>query len=238
MFASNDNLHIVTVSDWLASLVKQSFLGGKDIRVIKNGVDLDVFKPNESKRKKSLVAGKKLVIGVAGVWTKAKGLDDIYKLREKLSQDEFEIILVGLKESQKKELPNGITGIGRTESIEELVNLYSSANVLVNPTYADTFPTVNLEALACGTPIVTYQTGGSPEAVDEKTGIVVEQGNVESLSEAIVSLCEKSKAQMINDCRQKAVDEFDKNERYKDYFSVYKDVVGGIFDTWSRCSLD
>lgn len=222
LFTANPNLHIVAVSDWLAGLVKKSFFKDKDIRVIKNGVDLDVFKPTNISDN-----NKYCVLGVSGVWTKEKGLDDIILLRELLDRDSYEILLVGLNAEQIEKLPEGIKGLQRTESIAELASLYSNANVLINPTYADTFPTVNLEALACGTPVVTYRTGGSPEAVNEKTGIVVEQGDIKALACAIMSICSTNRNQLALDCRCRAENEFDRNERYADYLNVYRDVVGG-----------
>lgn len=233
VFTANNNLHIVAVSDWLAGLVRQSFFKDKDIRVIKNGVNLDIFKP-------SFFEGgvKNRIIGVSNVWTKDKGLQDFYSLRERLNQDAYEIILVGLNVEQIKSLPQGIKGIEHTESLSELVTLYSSASVLVNPTYADTFPTINLEALACGTPVITYRTGGSPEAVDKTTGIVVEQGNLEELTEAITEICRKDRDSISKACRMRAVQEFNKNDKYNGYLSVYQQVMGGVDYSCSSYSVD
>lgn len=220
LFTANDNLHIVAVSDWLAGLIRQSFFREKDIHVIKNGVNLDVFKPQANQ-----VVIKKRILGVSNVWNKAKGLYDFYALRERLNKNEYEIVLVGLNLKQIKTLPDGIIGIQHTESVSELVELYSSAYVLVNPSYADTFPTVNLEALACGTPVVTYQTGGSPEAVDGGTGIVVAQGDINALTDAIVEICKIDRTQIIQSCRERAIRLFDNNARYEDYISVYQQVI-------------
>lgn len=220
LFGGYNNLHIVAVSNWLADLVKQSYLKEKELTVIKNGVDLEVFKP--------LVSGdssKIRILGVSGVWTKEKGLDDIYELWEKLDKNKYEITLVGLSAEQISKLPQGIRGMQRTESITELAKLYSSSSVLLNPTYADTFPTVNLEALACGTPVVTYRTGGSPEAIDEKTGLVVEQGNVCALAGAIETICSKDRNQLRVDCRLRAEKEFNRNDRFEDYMNLYNRIL-------------
>ncbi len=220
LFTANPNLHIVTVSDWLASLVKQSYFRDKEVRIIKNGVDLDVFKPMPFEK-----TNKYRILGVSGVWTKEKGLYDIFRLREMLDVDKYEFILVGLNKKQIEELPKGVAGLERTESIGELATLYSSANVLINLTYADTFPTVNLEALACGTPVVTYRTGGSPEAIDEKTGIVVEQGDVSAIANAVVKMCSLNRDQLKSDCRLRAEKEFNRNDRFKDYMNLYNEVL-------------
>lgn len=222
LFGANKNMLIVPVSEWMADFVKQSFLKDKEIQVIKNGVDLNIFKPGTPND------GKKRILGVSGVWNKDKGLYDFHRLREFLNPNDYEIVLVGLSKEQVKELPNGITGIEHTESVQELAELYASATVFVNPTYADTFPTVNLEALACGTPVITYKTGGSPEAVTSETGWIVEQGNVEGIASTIKSLGlkkdEEVKAQR-QACRERAEKEFDKNKCFEKYLHLYESLL-------------
>ena len=156
-------------------------------------------------------------------WYLAKGELDIYKLRSILSDEDFEIIMVGLSEDQMKKLPAGIRGIQRTQNVNELAKLYSDSDVLINPTYADTFPTVNLEALACGTPVITYLIGGSPEAVDEKTGFVVEQGNVGALAEAIRTI--KESPLFSADCRKRAEEHFDKDKCFEKYIELYESLL-------------
>lgn len=220
LFTANNNLHIVAVSDWLKNDVEQSFFKGKDIRVIHNGVDIDVFTPTRQPSN-----GKYRVLGVASQWGPLKGLADFYQLRKALPEDQYEIILVGLNKKQVAELPQGITGIERTETVGKLVELYSSATVFVNPTYADTFPTTNLEALACGTPVVTYNTGGSPEAVDSETGIVVEKGNINGLVNAIKELSNRDRTTLRTACRNRAVALYNKNDRFQDYINLYEELL-------------
>lgn len=216
--ASNPNLHIVAVSEWLGALVRQSFLKDNPLHVFHNGIDLDTYKPLGKPND-----GKFRILAVSNVWHKDKGLYDIYKLRELLPEEDYLITLVGLSERQVKSLPSGITGITRTSNQQELVELYSNVDVLINPTYADTFPTINLEAMACGTPVVTYNTGGSPESLTEKTGIVVGQGNVEEMVRAIKSL--KETPLSAEECRKHAEECFDKNNCYMKYVSLYEDLV-------------
>ena len=218
LFSANNNIHIVAVSEWLAGFVQESFLSDKDIRVINNGVDINTFRPCAEKSQE-----KCKIIGVASAWGKGKGLYDFYKIREILPEEKYKITLVGLTEQQIKELPKGITGITRTNSVEELAKLYSEANVLVNPTYADSFPSVNMESLACGTPVITYNTGGSPEIIDNKTGVVVEQGDVDGLIKAIKQMKDTSLSSA--DCRERAVEEYDKNKRFADYVNLYESLI-------------
>jgi glycosyltransferase involved in cell wall biosynthesis len=120
-------------------------------------------------------------------------------------------------------LPNTIIGINRTESIEELAKWYSLASVFVNPTTQDNFPTTNIEALACGTPVITYNTGGSPEAIDKETGVVVDKGDIKAMSNAISEMVKSNTK--ANACRQRAEKYFNKEDRYKEYLSIYNHLI-------------
>lgn len=219
LFGANNNLTIIACSEWIANFVRQSFLKDKPIYVINNGIDLNVFKDSEN-----LGTNKKTfhVLAVSNVWNKDKGFDDILKLREILS-NEYEITIVGVTKQQLNSLPQGIVGIERTQNVHELIALYSKAEVFINPTYADNFPTVNLEALACGTPVITYRTGGSPEAIDEKTGIVVEQGDLNGLAVAIQKMKENPLSSA--DCRKRAEDYFERDKCYDMYIDLYDSLL-------------
>lgn len=219
LFAANENLTIVPCSEWMAGFVKESFLKDKKLKVIHNGIDLNIFKPLIISRKKTDCYK---VLAVSSLWTKEKGLFDICKLRALLSMD-IEIVLVGVSPKQQKNLLDGVIGIQRTQNVGELVQLYNEADVLINPTYADTFPTVNLEALACGTPVITYNTGGSPEAIDENTGIVVPQGDVKALAEAILKLMREPLSS--GACRKRAELYFDKDKCFKQYIDLYNELI-------------
>lgn len=217
-FASNPNIHVVAVSNWLGELVKQSLLRNNPLHIIHNGIDLATYRPHGKKN-----GGKFKVLAVSNVWHKDKGLYDIYKLRELLSGDDYNFILVGLTEKQVKTLPSGIVGITRTSNQQELVDLYSNANVLINPTYADSFPTINLEAMACGTPVITYNTGGSPESVTEKTGLIVNTGDVEAMASAIKTL--KVNPLSSDDCRIRAEEYYNKDKCFMSYVQLYEQLL-------------
>lgn len=220
LFSKCKNLTIVPCSDWMASFVKQSFLKDKRIEVIKNGIDLSVFCPKDRNANDNRLN----ILAISSVWNEEKGLSDIFKMRKLLSES-YRITIVGLTSKQVNALPAGIVGIERTQNVQELIRLYSDANVLINPTYADTFPTVNLEALACGTPVITYRTGGSPEAIDENTGVVVEQGDVEGMAEAIKWVCSKDRKQYAEACRKRAEENFDKDKCFEKYINLYERLI-------------
>jgi len=226
LFTSVNDITIVPVSNWVGEILKQSYLKDYPIRVINNGIDVNVFSPQsrDGIRLKYGLADKFILLGVATAWGRRKGLHDFIELSKILKDDEI-IVLVGLKEDQIKILPENIIGITRTESTQELAEFYSSANVFVNPTWEDNFPTTNLEAMACGTPVVTYRTGGSPEALTPKTGFVVEQGDLASIRKAIDTVKSKGKAFYSAACRERTTKMFNKNDRYAEYLQLYEQML-------------
>lgn len=222
-FTSLRNLTLVPVSNWLDGLLGESFLNDIPRVCIHNGVDMDLFQPNDMHA--SFHAGKKVVLGVNSVWEKRKGLSDFITLRS-LLDEQYVIVLVGLNKKQIAHLPEGIIGIQRTDNIQELSAYYSRADVFVNPTYEDNFPTTNLEALACGTPVITYQTGGSPEAIDATSGVVVPVGDVNALAESIRSVCQDPKKSHYSEvCRKRVELSFRKEDRYQEYFDLYSSLL-------------
>ena len=225
LFSSCKNLIIVTPSMWLAEIVKSSFLGNKKIITINNGIDVDIFQRKthiKALKKYDIPADKFIILGVANHWDKRKGLEDFVRLSECID-NEFIIVLVGLSKYQQKDLHANITGISRTENIQELAQLYSISGVFVNPTKVDNFPTVNIEALACGTPVITYKTGGSSEIISEDTGFVIEKGDIVGLKRAIEKVRNAGKDYYSEKCRRRAVELFNKNDRYNDYLALYND---------------
>lgn len=177
-FTGIKNLTIITPSQWLADLVAKSFLKGYPVRVRHNTIDTKVFSSKTNHFKSDYkIEEKFVVLGVANIWNKRKGLNDFLRLRKYLDE-RFIIVLVGLQENQIKQLPKGIIGIKRTQSANKLAEVYSAADVFFNPTYEDNYPTVNLEAESCGTPVITYDTGGSKETLHSNESRVVETGNL------------------------------------------------------------
>jgi len=227
LFSKVDKLRIITPSDWLHKIVGKSFLSDYLCQVIHNGIDLALFCPGQTDVPDDIlhrIAGKKVILGVASTWDRRKGLSDFIRLSQ-LLDNSFQIILVGLSVKQLKEMPSCIVALERTERISQLASLYSCADVFVNPTYVDNFPTTNIEALACGTPVVTYNTGGSPEAIDTDTGFVVSKGDMNALRLAILKTIENGKSYYATSCRSRAEQLFNKSSRYADYLSLYFDLL-------------
>jgi glycosyltransferase involved in cell wall biosynthesis len=225
LFKNIKPLEIVVHSEWLASLVQKSFLNDIKVHITPTGTDLNVFKPvNSELKNKYNIGDKKVILGCANIWSKRKGLDDFIKLNQLLS-DNCQIVLIGLTAKQIHSLPGGILGFTRTENTNELAAWYSLAEVFVNPTYQDNFPTTNIEALACGTPVITYNTGGSPEAIDVQTGFVLEKGDINGLAAAIKLVMEKGKSPYTPLCRARAEKLFNKDDRYMDYLRLYEELI-------------
>lgn len=224
-FTGIRNMTIVTPSEWLSNLVKQSFMKEYPVKIINNGIDLNVFKPRESdfRSKYGISENKNVILGVAFDWGKRKGLDVFINLAEKLDKEKYQIVLVGTNENIDRQLPGNIISIHRTQNQKELAEIYTAADLFINPTREDTFPTVNIEANACGTPVLTFNTGGSPECIDEASGSVVECDDIDALEKEIVRIC-NDKPYSMEDCIRRATS-FDKYERFNDYVELYREVT-------------
>lgn len=226
LYGGYDRLTIVTPSEWLAGLVKRSFIKSAEIKVINNGINLKSFNPTSGRYfSKYHLEGKKIILGVSSTWVKSKGLDDFVQLAERLD-DAYQVVLVGLSKEQLSQLPEKIIGIARTDSVEELAQIYTEASVFVNPTYEDNYPTTNLESIACGTPVITYQTGGSIEVIKKTgAGLIVEQGNIDALENAIYSIV-KNEASYREKANHVNPDILDENVKFLEYVSLYEKIMG------------
>lgn len=221
-FTGVNDMTIVTPSLWLADLVKESFLKEYSTKVINNGIDLNIFKPTvgDFKEKYSL-DGKKIVLGVAFDWGKRKGLDVFLELAKRLPND-YQIVLVGTNDEIDKTLPKNIISIHRTQSQRELAEIYSASDVFVNATREDTFPTVNMESLACGAPIVTFKTGGSPEIIDSSCGIVVDVNDIDAMEREIIRVCKEQP--YTREAILERAKKYDKNDKFNEYVKLFKEL--------------
>lgn len=226
VFTSVSNMTLVPVSYWLAKEIERSFLNSFPIKMIHNGLEIDLFNLDSSSSKDRYgVKNKFVILGVANGWSQRKGLNDFVNLAQRISGD-YIIILVGLKKNQIDLLPDNIIGISRTESISQLAKLYSLADVFVNPTWEDNYPTTNMESIACGTPVITYDTGGSSESITQDTGYVITQGNMDELLNAIYKIKQNGKSYYTQRCREYALMHFNQKDRYNEYIQLYNQILG------------
>lgn len=222
-------LTFVVPSRWLADQLKQSYLQHYPVEVINNGIDLSIFKPEVSEfREKYQCTGKFLILGVALEWCYIKGIDVFIRLSQQLDE-RYQIILVGTDERIDRLLDRRIISIHRTESKQELARIYSAVDVFLNPTRGDTFPTVNIEALACGTPVITSSTGGSPEIIDPTCGIVVNCDDIEEIIHAIYDIKNKT---MHQSCCNRAK-QFKQEDKYDEYVELYRSITRNFVSSQS-----
>jgi glycosyltransferase involved in cell wall biosynthesis len=214
------DLTVVTPSKWLASVVKQSFLKDVPVKTVYSGVDLSVFQPTPSDfRKKYRLDNKKIVLGVAFDWSVKKGLDVMERLANTLSED-YAVVMVGANDQIATKLPKNVITIARTQNQQELAEIYTAADVFVNPTREEVLGLTNIEANACGTPVITFNAGGSPECISSASGCSVEIDDFEGFKKAVVGVCEEHPFSP-SDCRKRA-EYFDRNERYREYVALYQ----------------
>jgi glycosyltransferase involved in cell wall biosynthesis len=218
------DMTVVTPSQWLADLAKQSFLKEYPVTVINNGIDLSVFRPAESnfREKHGIPQDKHVLLSVAFDWGVRKGMDVLLELAKTLDPARYQIVLVGTNDTVDKQLPDSIISIHRTQNQKELAEIYSAADLFLNPTREDNYPTVNMESLACGTPVLTFRTGGSPEMLDETCGAVVPCDDTEAFRNEILRICEERPFTR-EQCLRKAA-AFDQNHKYKEYIELYERV--------------
>lgn len=220
-FTGARDMTLVTPSEWLAGLVRQSFLKGYPVQVINNGIDLSVFNPTPSDfRKRNKIADDKyLLLGVAFGWGERKGLDVFIELSKRLS-DQYQIVLVGTDSAVDAQLPENILSIHKTQNQKELAEIYSAADLFVNPTREENYQTVNMESIACGTPVLTFRTGGSPEIVDDTCGYVVDCDDVDAMEREIRSITVNSPYTKER-CVLKAKS-YDMNLKFEEYVKLYE----------------
>lgn len=243
LFAANRNLHIVTVSQWVADMVKLSFLGDKPIRVISNGVDLNVFKPtsvadidNEAEMSDLFdrIEDKFVILSVASQWKHDKGLDDYVKMSSVLDKDEI-IVLVGVDEQISKNLPNNIIGIKHTNNAKELAALYSRADVVTVLSSAETFGLTVVEGYACGTPAVVYNNTAPPALITKETGLVANNGDYMAAYEAIRIIKNKGKIFYSDSCINFVAKKYNKDKCFEKYVQLYNDITlqDGSQESWN-----
>lgn len=223
-FSGVPHLTLVTPSHWLGRLVKQSFLRDYPLQVIHNGINLSVFRPTDSdfRAEYGIAPNKKILLGVAFGWGERKGLDVFIELARRLDPDEYQIVLVGTNELVDAQLPKTIISIHRTQNQQELAKIYTAADLFVNPTREEVLGLVNIEALACGTPVLTFKTGGSPECIDPTCGSVVDCDDVDALEAEIIRIC-KEKPYSAPACRTFA-SQFSQENRFEEYIQLYKGI--------------
>lgn len=224
LFLANNNLHVVAVSKWVGGLLKKSFLSDKDIRVIPNGINLNVFRPQPKSEIDNMYDGKFVIMTAASQWKSGKGLNDYIAMSSLLREDEL-IVMVGVDESLKKFLPDNIIGLPRTNSQKELAALYSRADVVTSFSSAETFGLTLVEAFACGTPVVAYNNTAQATLVTEGTGNLVPTGDYTAAYHAIQSIRQKGKGKYSDACLRLVTESYDEKLCTERYINLYNEIL-------------
>ncbi len=224
-FNMTNKLHLVTPSKWLSNYVGKSFLNKHDCSVIHNGIDTsDFVKVDVSNLKEELDLNDKFIIlGMAEKWLYNENEPHSLEFLSKLNTN-IKVILIGVKEGTNY-LPDNVIKVPYLNDKNKLIEYYNLADVFINLTLADNFPTVNIESISCGTPVITFDTGGSAEIIDETTGIKVSKGDFDALNTALKTLMD-NKIKYNKQCRNRALEMFDKNTCYDKYISLYNKLLG------------
>lgn len=228
LFNSIKNLTVVSVSEWLKNIVSQSFLQNKPSKLILNGIEPSLFKYNavgaQRFRDKMGLKSKFLMIGVASSWTSRKGLADYCELSFLLDENS-QIILVGLDSQQQQMLPSNIIAINKTINIQELVDIYSAADVVLNLSVEETFGMTTIEGFACGAPGIVYNKTASPELITPDTGFVVESGDMKQLIAALSIIRSNGRNYYSSACRKRVEIYYDKNKNFLQYIALYNELI-------------
>jgi putative colanic acid biosynthesis glycosyltransferase len=223
LFTSLPNLTLVAPCRWLTEKLADSYLSGIPVRILYNGVEQSYFKQTPSDlREHYALGGKRLVLAVASEWEERKGFAYLPQLARRLGSG-YRLVVIGLSQAQAAALGGMALCIPRTESAEELAAWYSAADCFINPTLEDNMPMVNLEALACGTPVAAFDTGGCAEAITPDYGIVVPKGDVEALVAAAQKLAPQ-KDQLQNACLLQA-EHFSAERSAAGYWELYREAM-------------
>ncbi|MGI6521062.1 MAG: glycosyltransferase [Fermentimonas sp.] len=226
LFNSVSNLTLIPVSNWLSDILKESFLQNYPIKVINNGIDTKVFKPykNSDFRDKYNLKNKFIIMGVATAWSEGKGISDYIALSKVISYD-CKIVLVGLKQNQMNDVPDNIIKLPLTTNQKQLAELYSMADVVISLSRGESFGLTIVEGFACGTPGIVYNNTAQPELITLDTGYVVENDNIDDVANAINKIKNNGKKFYSNACRNRAIQYYNKDDRFEDYISLYNEIL-------------
>lgn len=219
IFTGLDRLVCVTPSEWLADLVRQSFLGCYDVRAIPNGVDLNVFKPTESDfRKKYGLENKKIILGVATAWSERKGISVFENLSKSLDGD-FKIVLVGIEPQMlSSDAAERILCIPKTDSVTELAGIYTAADVFLNAGKEETMGLTTVEAMGCSTPVAASNLTAVPEVVTSDGGVILKTLDTEDVVRGINQVLSGSFNPRLN------AEKYEKKQQYLKYLDLYKQL--------------
>lgn len=225
LIGENPFVYVIGCSKWITEVARQSILNKRVIGTIYNGIDLSIFYPRKNNfRIKYKLEEKYVILGMANKWL-TKENEKTYEEILKFLKKDIILFLIGCTEEEIKKLPDNVLGVGFINDKNTLADYYSMADVFVNVTKVDSLPTVNIEAIACGTPVITYNSGGSAEILNSNVGISVEYGDIKGLILSIEKIKTKRKEEYIDQCVKHINENFEKNKCFEKYIDLYEKIL-------------
>jgi len=225
-------LHIVAPSRWLIDEAQESSLiDSSCVHFIPHGIDEKIFKPRNTssiRRKLEIPRDKKIILFVAQSSSNTrKGFDHLLNALSLIDSNELVLVSVGSKKSHNRVGLQHVN-VGYIESNKILSGIYSMADIFVIPSLQEAFGLTALEAMACGTPIVGFDSGGISDMVRPgMTGWLADTGNATSLREAIEQAVaqDNKRHQMAKRCRKVVEKEYTLKRQAKCYESLYRSII-------------
>lgn len=219
------DLTVVGVSQWIADEAEKTFMKGRNVCAIYNGIDTEYYVDTPSDfRKKNNLENKFLILAPASKWLKPINRETFEKVANNLPKDSV-IVMLGCNENDKASLPKNVLPLNFIKDRDELKKVYSACDVFANCTREESLSLINVEAQSCGTPIVTYRNTGAQETVNNKCSFSVESGNADEFLSAILKVKEMGKKALSEDCHKWVAERFDRDKNYEKYISLYKSEI-------------
>lgn len=230
---AGNGMVFVTPSKWLERCCGQGYLNCENVQAIYNGIDMEEYKAwdkNEVRKKYRLPFNKHIIMFSAnGIKNPYKGFTYLRKAlcacREK---EDYALLVVGNKDNDRIDLPFDVYDMGYIAEEKVMNEIYAAADLFILPSMADVFPFTMLEAMASGTPILAFATGGIPEAVTKETGWIVPQGDSDALADKIKEIFDKEDQlkDKTQKCRFYIENSFTENMMLDNYKKLYNEMMG------------
>lgn len=224
---------IVCPCQWLADRIKESYLKEYRIEVIPNGVDTKNFKPKDKtnvREELGIPSAKKIILFTAvDLKEERKGAKYFFEALKYIKTKDCLVLTMGKKINLNQKIREDIEikQLGYIPDPGLVSDIYNTADVFCITSLGDTFPSVVLEAMACGVPVTGFEVGGIPEQISNDCGILKEPKNVKGLAEAIDGLLnnEEKRNKFSLNCRQRALENYSLEKFKNRYVDLYKKIL-------------
>jgi len=238
LYNNVDNLVFVTCSKWLAGIARKSpLLKAFRIEAIPNPIDTDIFAPQnkvEARKRWGIDDTSKVILfGAANIMHTRKGVAYLVEALAllKTGQPEMtniEVVIFGKNKGfDVSQIPFKVNQLGVINSQSQLAEIYNLADVYVLPSLEDNLPNMVMEALACGTPVVAFDTGGIPEMVEhEHNGYLATYKSSQDMAKGIHYVLTYAQPHLMStNARSKVLDNFSNEIVAEKYKALYQSML-------------